>query len=348
MIIGIIGGGQLGLMMAESAKSQGHSVIGLDPNPFCPLSHVADKMIVSEYNDPTNFDNFASYCDVITYEFENVDLELVKKYQDKIPQGYKALEYSRHRIIEKDFASSLGIKTPKYKRFESEEDFFYPSIIKTCTGGYDGKGQKTCDKKCDIYTILNNDKELIIEEKIDFDYEISVVLTRDYYGNIKHLPVTKNIHERGILHLSYATNSVDESLVIKAVRAASKIIKELDYIGTLCVEFFVVADEILFNEYAPRPHNSGHYSIDGCDISQFDNHVFAISKSKVKDVHLLSNTVMINVLGKDVDYKENCKKITGAIYKDYYKTESRVYRKMAHINICGSELEDKVRIIKES
>ena len=228
MIIGIIGGGQLGMMMAEAAKKYNHTIIGLDPNSECSLSYVADEMVIADYNDHSAFQELANKCEVITYEFENVDLELIEKYKHLIPQKSDALYYSRNRLVEKNFALSLGIPTPRFEKLRLD-NIFFPSIIKTTTGGYDGKGQWKLTSKSDVDQYENDvKKEMIIEELVEFDYEISVVMTRDQYGKVDHLPVPVNYHRNGILHISEVTNDLDYLIEEQAVSYTKRIIEKLD------------------------------------------------------------------------------------------------------------------------
>ncbi len=338
------------MMMAEAAKKYDYKVIGLDPNKNCSLSHIADEMISADYNDEKGIKELMSKVDFVTYEFENVDLDMISKYEHKIPQKRDALHYSRNRLIEKDFASNLGIKTPRYKLYQNS-DIFYPSIIKTTEGGYDGKGQWVINDILDIdRLIIDEDIEYIIEEKIEFDYEISVVVTRDAYGNKAFYPIPINEHRNGILFTSSVFDEVDSLIVSKAHEYTSKLVEKLDYVGTLAIEYFVKGNDVIFNEFAPRPHNSGHYTIEGCNISQFENHIRAISGLKVIQPKLVSPTIMINVLGQDNDFIKRIN-YNSVYHHTYYKVESRVNRKMGHITIVTDTkeqgIEIKNNIIKE-
>ncbi|AIO18178.1 N5-carboxyaminoimidazole ribonucleotide synthase [Candidatus Izimaplasma bacterium HR1] len=350
MRIGIIGGGQLGLMMAEAAKKYNHIIVGLDPNECCPLSHVADEMIVGQYNNKELFKEFEEKCDVITYEFENVDMDLVSQYEDKIPQKRAALFYSRNRLTEKAFARDLNIPTAKFLKYDKQL-LFYPSIIKTTTGGYDGKGQWKISKKEDVDQMLfDSNIEYIIEELVEFDYEISVVASRDSFGNVSFIPIPVNKHRNGILFTSTVFDDIDSLIVSKAKEYTTRIIEDLDYVGTLAVEYFVKGNQVIFNEFAPRPHNSGHYSIEGCSVSQFENHILAITNQKVMKSHLINPTIMINVLGQDNGFIEDISD-SSVHYHDYNKTERKNDRKMGHITIVSSTISEaqsiKNNVIKE-
>jgi len=345
MIIGIIGGGQLGMMMAESAKKYNHTIIGLDPIKDCPLSYIADRIIVADYNDIIAMDELIELCDVVTYEFENVDLDLIKKYQSKIPQKSEGLYYSRHRMVEKDFARDIKIPTPKYKLY-NESNMFFPAIIKHNTGGYDGKGQWVVKNIQDIDRLpVFKINECIIEEFVNFDYEISVVITRDSFGNETIYPIPRNTHRNGILFTSEVFGDIDTLIVSKAKKYTSKIIKELDYIGTLAVEYFVIGNEVIFNEFAPRPHNSGHYTIEGCTVSQFDNHILAITGNEIQQTELIGPTIMINILGQDYDYLKRIND-RNVFSHMYHKELSKPNRKMGHLTIVTNSKTETTKIKK--
>ncbi len=335
MIIGIIGGGQLGMMMAEASAKYDVKIIGLDPNVDCPLSYHADEMIISEYNDESAFAKLVEKSDVITYEFENVDLSLVDKYSSHIPQKSSGLRNSRNRLTEKEYANSLDIKTAKFLKLNSIDDVFTPSIIKTTTGGYDGKGQHLISEKNDIDQLsLNDDIEYIVEELVKFDFEISVVASRDAFGNVVTYPIPKNTHRNGILFTSEVFNDLSPKIVTQAIEYTNRIIDDLDYIGTLAIEYFIKGDEVIFNEFAPRPHNSGHYTIEGCNVSQFENHIRAIMGMEVLVPTLSNPTIMINVLGQDDAFVKRASADNAFVHM-YNKKVSNFNRKMGHITIMN-------------
>ncbi len=343
MRIGIIGGGQLGMMMAESAIKLKHDVFALDHNLEAPIKHLSQTLFTDGFMAPSGYMKLYHACDTLTYEFENVSLDWVKAHEDKIPQKVKALELSRHRLIEKNFAKSLDIPTPAFEMYDHEQTYQFPFIIKIITMGYDGHGQYVIKEEKDLTDIKDvNRLEFIKEEIIKFDYELSVVLTRDRFGHIVNYPIPKNVHKEGILHLSIVDQSIDQVIQDKAIQYAKTLIEALDYIGTLAVEFFVVGDEVLFNEYAPRPHNSGHYTIEGCNVSQFDNHILAVTGQKVIEPFLLQPTIMLNILGKDMNLVDRCKHMNDVYVHLYGKTESRPYRKMGHITITGEDCFEKL------
>jgi 5-(carboxyamino)imidazole ribonucleotide synthase len=295
-------------------------------------------MIASQYNNPIALQQLVEECDVVTYEFENVDLELVARYHHKIPQGAKALQYSRNRLLEKRYANSLGIPTPHFKEVHQRSDIFVPSIVKTNEGGYDGKGQFLLRSKQDVDHILINDTiSYICEEYITFDFEVSCVATRSSKGEIVFYPIARNIHRNGILSQSIIYDDIPESIITLVHQYTKKIIDDLDYVGTLAVEYFVRENEVLFNEFAPRPHNSGHYTIEGCNVSQFDNHIRAITGQSLVEPKLVSYTFMINELAENEDY---VKRIDNNIctYHDYFKSERKPQRKMGHITCTDNDI----------
>ncbi len=353
MVIGIFGGGQLGMMMAQEAINLGHQVIGLDPNPKCPLSYYATEMITAQYSDKKAFEELVKKTDVITYEFENVDLNFVKEYEYMIPQKKEALLKSKNRIIEKEYAKNLGIPTPSFTKYSSKKEIQIPSVIKTTTGGYDGKGQFYIRSKHDIdHLELSIENEYIIEAFLSFDNEISVVATRDQFGNIATYPIPINTHRNGILFTSEIYNQFNVEIIEKAKTYSTKLINELDYVGTLAIEYFIIGNNVVFNEFAPRPHNSGHYTIEGASISQFKNHILAITGEKVIDPKLLQPTIMINVLGQDMAFIDRANELEETYIHMYNKDIAKTDRKMGHITILGNsvqEVKEKLSFItKES
>ena len=262
-MIGIIGGGQLGQMMAISAIYMGHKVVTLDPTADCPASRVSD-MIVADYDDVEALRELAERCDVLTYEFENVDADgldaVVKDHQ--LPQGTDLLRISQNRIFEKNFlAKKAGVQVAPYKVVTSSLDienldFSKTHVLKTATGGYDGHGQVVITSAADLEKAnqLANSCECVLEEFVDFDLEISVIVS----GNgqdITVFPVQENIHRNNILSKTIVPARISDELAKKAQTMAVQIAKKLDLAGTLCVEMFATADDIIVNEIEPRPHN---------------------------------------------------------------------------------------------
>lgn len=341
MRIGIIGGGQLGMMMAEIACEHGHTIISLDPNPTCSITKYSEIHLAYNFDDLKGIKKLVALCDVLTYEFENVSAKVLRTIEEILPQKIKALTISQNRLLEKSLAVKLSIPTPKMMKLEKETTLFYPSIIKTTTGGYDGIGQHVLRNESDVLQVkLNNNNEYILEELIDFDYEISVIATKDCYGNVVTYPIPINTHRNQVLYTSVVDRNFPKKISSKAIEYTKDIINSLDYIGTLAVEFFVKDDQLIFNEFAPRPHNSGHYTIEGCNVSQFENHILAITKEAVLKPMLLKSTIMVNVLGKDLDFFHKARNLKSVSIHDYNKKVVRPLRKMGHITITKDSLKE--------
>lgn len=346
--IGIIGGGQLGQMMAISAIYMGHRVIALDPARDCPASRVSE-VIVAPYGDMTALRQLAERCDVLTYEFENVDADGLDAVvsEGQLPQGTDLLRISQNRIFEKDFlANKAGVTVAPYKVVTSSLDLEHLDlsktyVLKTATGGYDGHGQVVIRSRADLEAAnkLANATECVLEEFVNFDLEISVIVS----GNgrdVTVFPVQENIHRNNILSKTIVPARISDDLSAKAQVMAVKIAEQLKLSGTLCVEMFVAGEEILVNEIAPRPHNSGHYSIEACDFSQFDTHIRGILGQSLPPVRLLSPAIMINVLGQDLEAAQVFIQENPSAHLHLYgKLEAKHNRKMGHVVVLGRRLE---------
>ncbi|GAA0302399.1 5-(carboxyamino)imidazole ribonucleotide synthase [Gracilibacillus halotolerans] len=359
-VIGIIGGGQLGRMMAISAKYMGYRIIVLDPTPDCPTAQVADEQIVAAYDDLEAIKELASKADVVTYEFENVDLQAAQLLEEQglLPQGANSLRVTQDRELEKETMRKANqpvapysiVKTPQELKDQANK-IGYPSVAKTCRGGYDGKGQVKLTSELDLAEaeeMLEKAGRLIIEKWVTFDKEISVVFTRSVDGNIEFFPVSENIHRDHILHASIAPGRVSEQIANKAKEAAKAIAEELNVVGTFAIEMFVTEDNILINELAPRPHNSGHYTIEACDVSQFEQHIRAICNLPLLPVHAHKGAVMVNLLGKDVEpfFSRINEFPTGHIHI-YGKKDNKPLRKMGHVTFIGDNATSIYETLKE-
>ncbi len=351
--IGIIGGGQLGQMMAASAKEKGFKVLVLDPTPNCSAAQVADEQIVAEYSDLPALIKLAQRVDVLTYEFENVDAEaiaIVKKYTD-VPQGTKALVVTQNRIREKDFLSENGFPVVKHHIVKSMDEFRrsideigLPAILKTVEGGYDGKGQIRIEDQSysedDIQELLNTGI-CILEQQIDLFKEVSVVISGNQKGEHSVFPVIENEHHNNILHISNCPAMIKHETQAKCLQVAREIAKELNLVGTMCIEFFISTDhEVFVNEIAPRPHNSGHLTIESCNVSQFDTHILGICNWPMPKVKLFNSAIMVNLLGQHI-YRAK-KKIQDHVewyFHDYGKDVAKPNRKMGHITILTDDIE---------
>lgn len=344
--IGIIGAGQLGLYMMQAAQNMGFSVVTYDPDINAPAHKYADTTFVNEFSDIEAFKRFYEKVDIITYEFENIDESVLKLGQDKIPQGIDLLNYSKHRFKELTLAQELGIPTIKsvyLKNTNHSKELSklkLPLIQKTCQFGYDGKGQKICQKLDEIEVL----EESLVSEYIKYDYEVSVILIRGKH-NTTCFPLIKNQHKGGILETSIPTKDT-ESI---AIEYAEKIADHTNYIGVMAVEFFVKDGKVIFNEIAPRPHNSGHYTLVGSYKSQFQLHIEAILGYELDQAQNIDEAcVMLNVLGKDyLQAKNTYYKYENTHFYDYGKKGIKSDRKMGHIIFLGNEAYDNAEKFKE-
>lgn len=359
--IGIIGGGQLGQMLTFAAKQAGMRVVILDPNPDCSAAQAADSSIVAEYSDKKAIEELARRSDVLTYEFENVDLEALEDVSDKvlIPQGTELLRITKDRLREKTFLKEHGLQVAPFAAVSCREDLVsaieeigYPSVLKTCEGGYDGKSQLVFHTREDLKNAdeLLEQGRCILEGWVEFSMECSVMVARNMDGAISVFPVSENIHRNQILHESIVPARMSGELQSNAKKMAEKIADSLNLCGILGVEMFVGSDGRLYvNELAPRPHNSGHYSIEACNLSQFEVHNRAICNWPMPKIDLLSPVVMVNILGQHVD---GCRKLVLKKpqwhFHDYGKGEIRIDRKMGHVTILTDDIEKTLAEVEDT
>lgn len=341
--IGIIGGGQLGQMMAISAVYMGHQVIVLDPDPTCPAASVA-KQIIANFDDSAAIAELAAQADVLTYEFENVSADALAPYEEKIPQGLDLLRISQNRIFEKDFLTQAGVKVAPYHVIASPSDLddldlSQKYVVKTATGGYDGHGQvvvksvEDWEKARDLAGL----QACVSESFVDFLKEVSVIISGNG-SEFTVFPVCENVHEQNILAKTIMPARISTYLATEARDMALKIAKALQLSGTLCVEMFVTQHDILVNEIAPRPHNSGHATIEACDFSQFDLHIRGILGETLPKVKLLSPAVMLQVLGQDVSAAHQFSQENPSAHLHLYgKIEAKANRKMGHVTVLTDD-----------
>lgn len=350
--IGIIGGGQLGRMMALAAKAQGFRIAVLDPMEDSPCGQVADYKIVDAYDSITAIQELAKVSDVITYEFENIDAAALDwlKTNANVPQGSELLEITQDRIKEKQAIEQAGVKVAPYKIIEEPIDIReglaelgYPAVLKTARGGYDGKGQYVIKESSQIEEaeLLLNNGPCVLESWIPFEKEISVIVTRSQKGENTVFPVSENIHINNILHESIVPARITEYAKELAIEKANKLAEFLNLTGTLAVEMFLAAnDEIYINELAPRPHNSGHYTIEACETSQFEQHIRAICNWPLASTRLLRPAVMVNILG---EHQEQIINKIGDLQDWkihlYGKEDPKEKRKMGHVTLLRSSVE---------
>lgn len=345
--IGIIGGGQLGLMIIEQAHLLGARTICLDPAADAPAFKISDEHIVAQFDDERALDELCRRSDVVTYEFENVPGDLLialeKKYN--IPQGFRPLFDSQDRVREKNNARRNGLNTPKFAEVDDMEslkkgvaELGYPCIYKTRTMGYDGHGQVMLRSEADLERVVPYfGVSGILEEFVKFDYEASIVMVNDG-REIIHFPIGRNIHRDGILDLCIVPAAeMSDAVRDKIIVQSEEFMRRCDYKGILAIEFFVKGDEIYFNEMAPRPHNSGHYTIEGCDTNQFRELCRFVLGEPLHKPELVAPTIMKNILGQDLETAETIAKEgrDGVYVHIYGKTVSKPKRKMGHITFVG-------------
>ncbi|MGD6994630.1 5-(carboxyamino)imidazole ribonucleotide synthase [Sutcliffiella horikoshii] len=350
--IGIIGGGQLGRMMALSAKAMGFKIAVLDPTPDSPCGQVADIEITAAFNDMEAIKKLASLSDVVTYEFENIDYEALTWLEENayLPQGSEVLKVTQHRATEKMAIEAAGLQVAPFMEVTTEAELNeaiqkigYPSVLKTSRFGYDGKGQVVLkdDTALEQATKLLELGECVLEKWIPFVKEISVVVARSTTGEIKAFPVGENEHRENILYKTIAPARVDQILEMNAIQSAMTLARHFNLIGTLAVEMFVLEDGTFYiNELAPRPHNSGHYTMDACETSQFEQHIRAVAGMPLGKTTLWKPAVMVNLLGEHVDAAiEHIPHYENAKLHLYGKHEKKEKRKMGHINILADTIE---------
>jgi 5-(carboxyamino)imidazole ribonucleotide synthase len=342
LTIGIIGGGQLGRMLAMAAARLNFKTIVLEPQADCPAAQVCNRQIVAAYDDAAALAELASLCDIVTYEFENVPVgaaeELARTVAVYPPP--KALSVSQDRLVEKTFINGCGIRTADFRAVDSQSDlekalseFSGKGVLKTRRFGYDGKGQKLFrGESADGAFDALGGGALILESLVNFEREISVIAARFQDGSVFCYDPAENVHLNGILHTSTVPASISESTASQAVDAAGKILDALDYVGIIGIEFFVLPDgSLVANEIAPRVHNTGHWTEAACAVSQFEQHIRAISALPAADSRRHSDCVMTNLIGDDVDAVPQWLGKSDCVLHLYGKSEARAGRKMGHV-----------------
>lgn len=344
--VGIIGGGQLGMMLALEIKLLGAKAICLDPNPKCPASYVCD-VIVGNYDDINKLKKLGSISDVLTYEFENVPASALEMLNDEFnfKQGIKPLFDSQNRIREKNNALINGLSTPKFKAINSYQDLIagveeikYPCIYKTTTLGYDGHGQVMLKSNDDLVKVVKYlDGEGILEEFINYDFETSIIMIRSEKSLIS-FPMTINVHKKGILDLVIADDK--KSIFKKIEEQAKSFMENANYYGILTIEFFVKGNKFYFNEMAPRPHNSGHYTIEGCNTNQYKELAKFLLDEPLEQPILKCPTIMKNILGFDFSNIDKLPKNEDIHIHMYHKDKVLEKRKMGHVTFINTTLDD--------
>lgn len=338
-IIGILGGGQLGRMTAIAAAQLGYKVHVYTPEAESPTEHICYKTTNADYLDEESLETFAKEVALVSFEFENVPyktLEILEKYTKVMPSS-KVIKICQNRKREKDFINSQGIKTAPYAAVGSPKDLAMaveklgvPCILKTAEMGYDGKGQIKITDKAQLQNI-SIEEDCVLEGFVDFSAEISVIVARNDAGEIKTYTPVENRHKNHILDETFAPAEISPELAKKAEEIAVELAKGLKLIGILAVEMFITKDGLVVNELAPRPHNSGHYTIDACVTSQFEQFVRAICGLPLGSTKQHSRAVMKNLIGQEVNDIEKYIAQPETKIHLYGKTNARPGRKMGHV-----------------
>jgi len=342
----MLGGGQLGRMFTVAARTLGYRVIVLEPDPHSPAAQLADEHIIAAYDDETALTAFGQRCGVVTTEFENIPartLEFLTQFCPVRPSA-RAVEMAQDRIVEKAFVRSCGLLPVPFAAIHKAADITaaqemvtFPAILKTARLGYDGKGQMLVHSLAEAKAAFTQLGEVpcVLEQRVDLEREISVILARSAAGEVRCFPVAENNHRNGILHETIVPARIDAKLAQSAQAAAQRMADKLDFIGVMAVEFFVTKQgALLVNEMAPRTHNSGHYTLDACITSQFEQQVRMVCNLPFGDTHLLSPVVMVNMLGDlwhgaQPDWLALLQSPNTKLHL-YGKHEARAGRKMGH------------------
>lgn len=354
----MLGGGQLGRMFTVAARTLGYRVIVLEPDPHSPAGQLADEHITAPYDDQAALTLFGKACDVVTTEFENIPastLEFLAQFCPVRPSA-QAVKMAQDRIVEKEFVQSCGLSPVPFAAIRQPQDIAaaqgavtYPAILKTTRFGYDGKGQVTVKSAAEAAAAFAElgEVDCVLEQRVDLEREISVILARSTSGEVRCFPVAENEHRNGILHQTIVPARIDVQLAEAAQAAATRMAEQLEFVGVMAVEFFVTRQgELLVNEMAPRTHNSGHYTLDACLTSQFEQQVRMVCELPFGDTRLLSPVVMVNLLGdvwhdSQPDWLAMLQSHNTKLHL-YGKREARVGRKMGHYCTLADKLDDAI------
>ncbi|KXZ40326.1 5-(carboxyamino)imidazole ribonucleotide synthase [Alkalithermobacter thermoalcaliphilus JW-YL-7 = DSM 7308] len=360
--VGIIGGGQLGKMLIIEALKMGVYTVILDPDPKCPASYIANEHIIASFYDENALRELASKVDVVTYEFEHINANILKNLENegfRIYPSPNTLCIIQNKYSQKKYFKENNIPVGDFREIKCIDDiekvskeFGYPVMLKSALGGYDGKGNSLIKSQNEIdifYKELGEGKiPLYIEKYIPYKKEVSVICCKGINNDIKIYPVGENVHKDSILFETSVPADITKDEYEKSINISKDILNLFDDIGIFCIEMFITKDgDVLVNEVAPRPHNSGHYSIEGCVTSQFENHLRSVLGIPLGDVSLVRPVVMRNILGED-GYKGkptvvgvcNALSIEGVSLHIYGKSETNPKRKMGHVTAIADTLDD--------
>ena len=362
--LGVLGGGQLGRMFTVAARTMGYRVIVLDPDPASPAAELANEHICAAFTDRAALEKMGRACAVVTTEFENVSAESMEFLTQFCPvrPSAKAVLIAQNRIREKSFLRDNGFETAPFAEINSKADIEsalkkigMPALLKISQFGYDGKGQATVNKLEDAISAFEQmgSKPCVLEQRLNLQTEISVVVARSVDGKTIAYPAAENTHVGGILDISIVPAQVSTKLAQQATKDACAVADKLDYCGVMAVEFFVIENEkLLINEIAPRPHNSGHYTMDACLTSQFDQQIRAMCGLPLGDARLLMPVAMVNILGDA--WRADAPPPWDAVLKEpraklhlYGKSEARAGRKMGHFTCIGDSVQEATKLARD-
>ena len=359
-MLGMLGGGQLGRFFVIAAHEMGYKVTVLDPDSNSPAGKIADAHLCAAFDDQAALLKLANTCAAITTEFENVpaeSLSLLADIKPVRPSAY-SVAIAQHRVSEKNFLKQAGLPVAPYAVINQAEDLpadgdaIYPAILKVARFGYDGKGQARVSNQHEALVAFNafEHEECVLEKMLKLDYEVSVVLARDAQGNVASFPTSENSHLNGILDVSIAPARGSDAISHQAQKLASMVAEKLDYTGVLGVEFFVCDGELLVNEMAPRPHNSGHYTIDACITNQFEQQVRVLTGLPLGSAKQHSSAVMVNLLGDIWPSVDEAPAWLAALAQAqlkmhlYGKQAARAGRKMGHYTVLSANRDEAIKL----
>ena len=358
-MLGMLGGGQLGRFFVIAAHEMGYKVTVLDPDSNSPAGKIADVHLCAAFDDQAALLQMANSCAAITTEFENVPADSLSLLADIKPVRPSAhsVAIAQHRVSEKNFLKQSGLPVAPFVVINQAEDLpadseaIYPAILKVARFGYDGKGQARVSNRQEALTAFKafEHEECVLEKMLKLDYEVSVVLARDAQGNVASFPTAENSHLNGILDVSIAPARGSDAISHQAQKLAIMVAEKLDYTGVLGVEFFVCDGELLVNEMAPRPHNSGHYTIDACITNQFEQQVRVLTGLPLGSAKQHSSAVMVNLLGDIWPSADEAPAWLAALAQAqlkmhlYGKQEARAGRKMGHFTVINTSRDEAIK-----
>ena len=362
--LGIIGGGQLGMMLTEAAQNLDDisKIIVLDPTENCPAAKVGAQQIIADFKDEDAIKKLSELSDIITYEIESGNIDVLKKLEEntEINPSPDTLRIIQDKLLQKQFLQKNGIAVAEFEKIENKEELNQmidkmglPLLLKTRRDAYDGRGNYKINSKSEIDDALDlfSGKTLMVEKFVKFEKEVSVIAARNTKGEISTYPVVENIHENNILRTTIAPGRVSETVRKEAEKIAEKTMEVLHGAGVFGIEMFVTSDdEILINEIAPRVHNSGHHTLQSCNTSQFEQHLRAILGMELGDSSIKTPTIMYNILGPKTfqgEYNVLFKKQDNIHLKMYGKLESKPQRKIGHVNIVDVENRGMEELLKQ-